>query len=272
MRVRWHPRHLYIFLAKSPSQKWVVRGLFLPLEPLLRQAQLLALNSETVLQEQPAITPVCSAPSLFYLTLSPSYNNMGHISFRWGGEEEGNTDLTGKLQPSFYQPSSALQAFKGPVRAGAEQVTALLPGGILSPLPSAGWRIDWRSIPQDEGFLGDYLLSPSQWDAPCPSRPQDAPKLQEAHCTPLVPNSLWDSVGVAAALHSNMLCLCLMNVPNLGPTIFARARRKSGNLILACAWSQKYSTANGHMKDLAEIHPCYPKCHSEHSQRLLGSQ
>ncbi|XP_064277692.1 uncharacterized protein LOC135301469 [Passer domesticus] len=30
-----------------------------------------------------------------------------------------------------------------------ELVPALLPGGTLSALPTAGWRIDWRSIPED---------------------------------------------------------------------------------------------------------------------------
>lgn len=89
---------------------------------------------------------------------------------------------------------------------------------------------------------------------------------------PLVHDQLSDRIRVTADLYSNVLRLCFMNVPNLGFTIFAWALRKSGNLILACTWSQKYRAENGHMKGLAEIHPCYPKCHSEHSQRLLDSQ
>ena len=89
---------------------------------------------------------------------------------------------------------------------------------------------------------------------------------------PLVHDLLSDHICVTADVYSNVLRLCFMNVPNLRLTIFARALRKSGNLILACTWSQKYRAANGHMKDLAEIHPCYPKCHSERSQRLLDSR
>lgn len=91
------------------------------------------------------------------------------------------------------------------------------------------------------------------------------------HTPPLVHDLLSDRVFVTADMYSNVLRLCFVSVPNLGLTIFARALRKSGNLILACTWSQKYRAANGHMKDLAKIHLSYPKSHSERSQRLLGS-
>jgi len=72
---------------------------------------------------------------------------------------------------------------------------------------------------------------------------------------PLVHDPLSDCACVTADVCNNLLCLCFMNVPNLGLTIFARALRKSENLILARTWSQKYRAANERMKGLANIHP-----------------
>lgn len=86
----------------------------------------------------------------------------------------------------------------------------------------------------------------------------------------MVPDRLSDCICVTTGMYINMLGPRFMNVPNLG-LIFAWALRKSGNLILAYIWSQKWIAANGYMKDLAEIHARYPKRHSECSQRLSDS-
>jgi len=80
---------LYIF-DESPSEKVVVRGLSLPLEPLVRQASFLALISETVLQKQPDITPAHSAHSYGFIRyhLSAKITRATSASGREGRERK----------------------------------------------------------------------------------------------------------------------------------------------------------------------------------------